>query len=102
MASPFLPPPPPPDPVPTLEQVVNAVLNTTRQAFANQKAAYMRAQSLIWASQHYSGEQIIAAIGAENAQLVQIAAILAKTTLNYAVPGTIVDTVPEATVTMPR
>lgn len=102
MANPFIPDAPPVQPVPTIQQVVAAILNTTKQQIPMRLQAYRRVQMLIWANPHFKGDDVVAALGEETYAFLQMAAVVDKTSMNYIVPGTIVDTVPEATITMPK
>lgn len=101
MASPFIPDPKPVAPVPPAGQYADAILRATRQAFAVQKDTYLTVQKLIHGNKDYTPKEMIAELG-ETYQTLQLAAVLAKTQMNYVEPGTIVDTVPEATITLPQ
>jgi hypothetical protein len=102
MASIFLPPPPPPPPVPTLADEVRRIEERIQSAFAVQKDVYLWCQSRIHANAHYTPEQVIVALGDKYPQ-IQLAAVIAKSQMNFVVPGTIdpSDTVPTAIIVLP-
>ena len=59
---------------------------------------------MIWGSEEYTGEELIAALattGVIAPQELQWCAEVEKAVLNHLVPGTISDTVPEAKIELP-
>ena len=100
--NPFAPPQPPSVPPPTLEDVVAGIHARKGTCARNLLATYQGIQASIWANEHYTPQEIAKALGDEEMAALQVFAVLTKTVANTVWPGTIVDTVPEATLTMPE
>jgi len=79
--------------------------------YASRKEAYIEIQTIIWdgtinelGEPEYTGEELVAelaAAGVISPTELQWTACVEKATLNHLVPGSITDTVPEATITLP-
>lgn len=91
-----------PSPVPEIAKYTDGIVTNFVNGGRNFLATYQQIQAAIESNKHYTRDQIIAALGADfYAQLAQ-SAVLTKSLINFVTPGTIIDTVPEATITMPK
>ena len=79
--------------------------------YASRKESYLEIQTAIWdgtldpeGTLEYTGEELVAALaeaGVITPEELQWSACVEKATLNHLVPGSITDSVLEATITMP-
>lgn len=99
--NPFAPPLVPPPVAPPIASVVAGIEMALTNAGRNLLGTYQNIQRLIYANPFYSADQINAALGADMVAQLQTFAVLVKSVVNFVTPGTITDTVPTATITMP-
>ncbi len=90
---------------------VGKIKSSLARQYASRKDAYIEIQTAIWdgtidpdGKPEYTGEELIGALAAAGVitpQELQWSACVEKATLNHLVPRTIVDSVPEAKITLP-
>ena len=85
---------------PPVAQTVRSIAMRVEQCGRTLSDTYKFAQDSIHANANYTEAEVIAALGADYAKL-QLFAVLVKSIVNKVKPGTINDTVPEATITLP-